>query len=43
VPWLRRLLLCILVAAGIAVIASFAMSWFSPIVKVSDISRVRGR
>jgi hypothetical protein len=34
---------CILVAAGVAVVVSFAMAWFNPIVKVSDISRIRGR
>jgi hypothetical protein len=41
-PWVRRLLLYILVVAGVALVVWFAISWFNPIVKVSDISRIRG-
>jgi hypothetical protein len=39
----RRLLLGLLVAVGLGTAVWMAASVFTPIVKVSDISRIRGR
>jgi hypothetical protein len=43
VPGPRRLLWGLLLAVWVGVAAWVALSWFRPTVKVSDISRTRGR